>query len=70
MLGFPKRLKWCAPLTGCTAVRRFAIVFKQPFIPLGLPVFQGSIQLLAEGDLIELILKGALEPRANAMGWR
>lgn len=68
MLGFPKGLLRSTAFTVLAAVWPLAIVLQQPLVQVGLQVFQRSIQLFAKGDLVELILKGAVEPLTDAVG--
>ena len=70
MFGFSEGVKWRASVTMFTTMRTLSVVFEQPFIQISLQVFQRSIQLFAERNLVEFILNGAMEPLTNAIRLR
>ncbi len=45
-------------------MRPVFVVFHQPVIKINLQFLQGAVKFLAEGDVIELILDGFVEPFA------
>lgn len=47
------------------------VVLGEPRIQIGLQFFNRAVQLLAERDIVELILNGAMEALTDAVGlWR
>jgi hypothetical protein len=51
-------------------VRPSAVVVGYPGIEIGLQFLDAAIDLLAEGDAVELVEHGAMEPLADAVGLR
>lgn len=44
------------------------VVFRQPYIQIGLQLLHRVLELFPEGDVVELVLVGAMEPLADAIG--
>jgi hypothetical protein len=53
-----------------STVRPCLVVFGQPSIQIGLEFVKAVVDLLAEGDLIELLQEGLVEAFADAVGLR
>lgn len=51
-------------------MRAVVVVIRQPFIEIGLQLFNGAIYLAPERDLVKLLQNGLVEAFANAIGLR
>ena len=70
MLGVAERLQGCPPETILARVGTLSIILLKPFIHIGLQFLQRGVDLLAKGNRIKLLLYGAVEAFADAVGLR
>ncbi len=51
-------------------MRPLMVVRVDPYVKITLQLFQRRVDLLAEGDLVELVQDGLVEPLADPVGLR
>ena len=51
-------------------MRALLIVFHEPMIEVSLKLLQRMVELLSKGDVVELLLDGAVKALTNAVGLR
>ena len=70
VLRFAEDLHRCFAVAVSSGVRPLLVVFGQPHVGIGLQFPDRPIKLPAESDVVELVLDGPMEARADAVGLR